>query len=100
MEVVLICFSCVEFVEVCHKFVSYCAGDQVRMRIAYRLRVRAKKWVDLIASYSQIHPLFVSFAATRKKMALSSLVQTRSMELVLAPIASHVSCSQTESPEY
>ena len=36
---------------------------------------------------------FSVFAGTPKltKMALSSLVQTRSMELVLAPIASHVS---------
>ena len=54
-----------------------------------------KKWVDLVPIFPQIHPLFVLSDAKEKLMALSSLVQTRSMELVLAPIASHVSFSQT-----
>ena len=64
------------------------------------MSVACKKsgWIWYLATFRSTH--FSFLPPREEKMALSSLVQTRSMELVLAPIASHVSCSQTENTQY
>ena len=87
----------IEFCSFCYYFCVSCTcvlavikcACVPRMSVAYK----ESGWIWYLSSLRYTH---FSFLPTRKKMALFSLVQTRSMELVLAPIASHVSFSQTE----